>query len=497
MLRGFTRRFKPLELLTQEQAEDIHRATLAVLRETGVHFESEWALDYLKKNGCLVDDAAKLVRFPEGLVEECLRRCPSSYRLKARDPKNDMILGGNTVSFTQAAGMRTIDLDTLEPRAPTRTEYVNYVKILDALPNLHWLNAYPYFGFAGVPPVMCIPEGFALKTRYSSKFAMEGASNGCEVFNIRMAQAAGAEVMSAMGSQPPLSWSGDVILQIRRMIEAGFPIGLSDGNAYGATAPATFAGALAVCNAEIISMIVLVQLLSPGHRIRAGHFAFPQDMRSGSPAFGDIGCSISNIMFNQMWRRYGIPISNGTPGYPSSKSIDYQTGYEKGMAAMLSAISGANMICLHGGVNGELSAHAVQAILDDDIAGMVGRLLAGSEVNDETLALELIEEVGPVPGHYLSKAHTRKWWKSEQYVPAVADRMSYPEWMRTGKKKAIDYAKARMEGLLAAHKPTPLTAEQEQAIDEILEEARQYYRSKGLISESEWTEYAKALEMAG
>ena len=496
MLKGFTRRFKPLELLTQEQVEDIHRATLDVLRETGAKFDSTWALDFLKANGCAVDFEAKRVRFPESLIEESLRKCPSSFRIRARDPKNDLVMGANTVYFSNAAGMRTVDMDTLEPRPATKAEFIDWVRVMDALPNLHWVNQYPYFGFQGAPPVMAITEGLALKIRYCSKQMVEGYSNDCEMFNIRLVQATGGELWVGAACQAPLAWSNDAVLAVRRTIEAGFPVGVVDGNAYGATAPATLAGSLVVCNAELMSMIVLVQLLSPGHRIRAGHFAFPQDMRSGSPAFGDIGCSISNVMFNQMWRRYGVPMSNGLPGYPSSKSIDYQTGYEKGMAALASAISGASLICFQGGVSGELSAHPVQGILDDDVAGMVGRFIEGAEVNDETLALELIEEVGPVPGHYLNKAHTRKWWKGEQYVPAVADRLSYPEWLRTGKKKAIDYAKERMEQILATHKPMPLTAEQEQTIEDILKEAREYYRAKGLVSEAEWTEYMKALEVA-
>jgi trimethylamine--corrinoid protein Co-methyltransferase len=219
-------------------------------------------------------------------------------------------------------------------------------------------------------------------------------------------------------------------------------------------------------------------------------------MRSGAPAFADIGCSISNVIFNQMWRRYGLPISNGTPGYASSKSIDYQTGYEKALGAIISAVSGAHTICFHGGISGELTAHPVQAVLDDDVAGMVGRFVEGVEISAETIALELIEEVGPVPGHYLNKAHTREWWKNEQYVPAVADRLSYPEWIKEGKKRAIDYAKERMEEILASHKPTPLTPEQEEAVQEILKEAREYYRKKGLISHAEWVEYSRVLEVA-
>jgi len=151
MLKGFTRKFKPLEVLTEEKIEAIHRGTLDVLQETGIRFESEKALRICEENGCIVDHDQMRVRFPEALVEEAIRKCPSSFRVKARDPKNDLIIGGDTVYFANACGTQTVDLDTWEPRDATRKEYYDYIKVLDALPNTHYLNPYPYFGFRGAP----------------------------------------------------------------------------------------------------------------------------------------------------------------------------------------------------------------------------------------------------------------------------------------------------------------------------------------------------------
>jgi len=476
--KGFTRKLKPLEILTEEQIEAIHRATLDVLRETGVRFESDWALDFFKRNGCKVDYDSMRVRFPEGLVEECLRKAPSSYRVQAPDPKNDLILGGNTVYFTHSSGMQTIDLDTFETRVPTRAEYVDCVRVLDALPTVDHLGCYPYFGYEGVPSNMAILEGVALKMRYSSKHQCVCCSNACEIFAIQMAQAVGQEITGTVGSSPPLTWGGDAVTAARRMVEAGFPLATVDGYILGGTGPATIAGGVVVSNAQHLSMIVLVQLLDQGHRISVGHFACPMNMTTGSPGFGQIGCSISNVIFNQMWRHYKVPFSNGSPGYVSSKRMDYQTGYEKAIAGVISALSGANYILLHLGVSAEISAHPVQAILDDDVAGMIGRFIEGEEINEETIALDLIEEVGPIPGHYLNKEHTRKWWQKEQYVPKAADRLAYPDWMEKGKKSALDYAEERMEEILATHEPKPLTPSQEEDIERVLEEAREFYRKR-------------------
>jgi trimethylamine--corrinoid protein Co-methyltransferase len=311
-----------------------------------------------------------------------------------------------------------------------------------------------------------------------------------------MAQAVGAEIKGVLAAAPPLAWTDDAVMHARRMIDAGFPLVTSDGVGFGASGPATYSGSLIVANAEHIAMIVLVQLLHPGHRIHVIHYSFPQNMRSGSPGFGQIGCAISHVMFNQMWRKYGVPVINVAGGI-ASKAIDYQSGYEKSLGAILAAVSGAHRITLHGCISSELAAHPVQAILDDDVAGMVGRFVEGEDVNDETMALELIEQIGPIPGNFLNTAHTRKWWKIAQFLPRAADTLTYPEWVRTGKKRALDYAKERQEEILATHEPTPLTPAQAQDIERILKESREYYRKKGLISADEWATYMQALREAG
>ena len=151
MLKGFTRIFKPLEILNEEQIEAIHAGTLDVLRRTGIRFESEKALKLFEKNGCKVDYSNNRVRFPEGLVEDCLRKCPSSFHVKARDSINDMIWGGNTTYFQALSGTKSIDLDTWEPKTPTRKEYYDAITILDALDNIHIVPWYtPWFGFKNI-----------------------------------------------------------------------------------------------------------------------------------------------------------------------------------------------------------------------------------------------------------------------------------------------------------------------------------------------------------
>lgn len=480
-IKGFKRKIKLLEMMTEDEVESIHVATLDVLKETGVKFESKWALDFLKKNDCIVDYDDMRVRFPESLVEENIRKAPSSFRVKAREEKNDQILGGNTVYFQNCPGMKTIDLDTFEPRPPTKSEYCDYIRVLDALPNVHGLSCYPYFGYEGVHPVMAIPESLAIKIINSSKFIESCYASNCEIFNIKMAKVSGIEILSGSHASSPLTIGKPAIMNVRRMIEAGFPIFVSNGCVYGGTGPATAAGALTVGNAEILSQVLLAQLIKPGTRILVFEVTFPMNMKTGSPYFGQIADSIENVMFNQIWRKYKLPIANGSVGLGGAKNIGFQSGYERGISCILSALSGANLIQFHGHVFGELSAHPIQAVLDDDIAGMVGRFIEGELVNSETIALDLIEKVGPIPGCYLNTDHTRKWWKREQYITKVADNLSYDEWIDGGKKNDIDYAKEIMDDIIAKHKPLPLDYEKIEELGGILKEAREYYKEKGAL----------------
>jgi trimethylamine--corrinoid protein Co-methyltransferase len=489
-LPGFTRKFKPLELLNEEHLTALHKASLDVLETTGVRVEHPRALDVYEKAGCKVERGNNRVRIPPHLVEECLRLSPSSYRVRARDPKNDLVMGGNTLYFQPFPGMDAIDLETWEPYRPTRKENYECAIIMDALENAHFMTCYtPFFGWQGVPPVMSILESDAARMRVSSKAIETASSYDSEKFAVRLARAVGTEIWGYMGGSPPLTWHENAIEACFTLLEADQPLQIISGNTMGATGPVTIAGATVTNNAELMAAVVLAQLVKPGARLLMMDFCFPQNMRTGSPTFSGIETYLHNVVFNQVWHSYGLPTKTPPPGPSDSKRIDYQNGSEKAAGAILAALSGTNMLPLMGGVYGELSWNPIQAILDNDLAGMIGRLLEGVEVTDLTMALDLINEIGPIPGHYLGTTHTRTLWKKEFYTPHCSDRLTYPEWLQGGKKSCIDYAKKRMAEILATHKIAPLSTEQETALEKALNEARDHYRKIGQISDEEWSVY--------
>jgi trimethylamine--corrinoid protein Co-methyltransferase len=493
MLQGFTRKFKPVDILTDEEMQNIHRGALYVLEKTGMRIEHDKALQLSADNGCEVDFEQRIVRFPPRLVEESLRVCPSRYVIKARDQDKDVLVGGNTVHFMQGMGMRYVDLDTWEIRPASREELREAKIVADALDNLHFDGVFFYMEQEGIPPAMVMLENLASGLRHSSKAQHFGYQKDCEIFAIKMATALGINLNCEMDTAFPLTIYHASLEAAWRLIEADFPIMPCMGITMGAEGPATFAASTVLAIAATMAWVVLSQLIKPGAPVLIEHGLKPMDMIRGSPRYGGVEHALTTSMMNQLLRWYQIPSCPSAGFTSSSKKIDYQAAFEKSTGALISALSGGNILFIHGGSNIELLYHPVLAILDDDVAGWIGRFLEGVSVTDETMAIDLINQVGPIPGHYLSTAHTREWWQKEQFLPKVADLEAYPVWIKTGKKDALEMAKERMSEILETHEPTPLTPEQEAAVEEILIEARDYYRDKGLISDEEWGEYMKVI----
>jgi len=485
--KGFTRKFPAFEILTKEEVEQIKKTTLDILKNTGMIIEHKAALKMLEENDCIVDYDSQKVKFPEGLVLECIKRCPSTFRVKARDPNNDIIFGGNTIFFKSSPGMDiVVDPRTGDHRTATKQEYIDAVRVLDYLENHDWFSCYtPYFGYKGVPEVMKMTMGLIQRLKYSTKFTGLCFANYNWEFNFRIAKVAGCEILCpGFMVSSPLALSEFAVEAGFKTIEYGFPVGVDTGPVMGATAPATIAGGIAEFNAELIAGIVLAQLKKPYTRVFVWGFPNSQNMRTGAPYFGNISNALFNVANNQIWRDYGVPLRNTASVYTNAKPVDYQNAIEHAVPAILSAISGASSIHLYGGAYGEIAHSPIQSILEDDLAGMIGRFIEGIKVNEETLALDLINQVGPLPGHFLDTKHTYKWWQKEQYTQKYADILTYPEWEREGKKDCIYYAEEKMKKILSEHEVSiKLSEEQEEKINLIVRELQDFYVKKGDLKE--------------
>jgi trimethylamine---corrinoid protein Co-methyltransferase len=493
-IKGFPRGFEPFKILTDAQVEAIQAGIFQVLEKTGAAFPDERALKILAEGGCQVDFKDQRVRFPAKVVQDCLSKCPSHFPVKARDPENNWDLGNPAVTYFMAScALNTIDLDTWQPRPPTRKEFYDFMILLDALPNVHGLPCFPWYGFARVPQALCLVESCAAKMRVSNKVQMEGSVMDNDIWNIRMAKATGQDLLQLVNPAAPLTYGEGVVTNILRYTEEGMPFHFASGPVPGATGPASIAGSVISCSVEHIAGMVLAQIVKPGARVWSGNMTLVQNMRTGSPMFGQVANSLLDAAFQQVWRKFRIPTWSIIPAWTDSKQIDYQAGYEMAMSAVLAAIYGTSMVWFQGGLSQQLSMHPVKAVIDDDAAGMIGRFLQGVAVTDESMAVNLIDQVGPIPGNFLVTAHTRDWWAKEQYIPKVADHASYAEFFKKGSKTILQRGKERMDEILSTYKPPLLPSAQEKAIEDILKEAREFYKKKGMISDEEWKVYQEDL----
>jgi trimethylamine--corrinoid protein Co-methyltransferase len=496
MLSGFTRAFPPLKFLTAEQEETIHRGALYTLEKTGMQIEHEGALRLMADAGCRVDTEARRVRIPAWLAEECLRRVPSHFRLRARDPENDLMVGGDTVYFMQGMGMRFVDLDTWETRPATAAEHREAMIVADALPNLHLAEGWEiYTDRRNLPPVMGLLENLASAIRYSSKTQVAGNIQDSDIFVIMLAQAVGTDVLPEIEHACPLTIQRGGAEAAFRYAEAGMPFVPALSVSQGATGPATLAGATVLKMAETMGWVTMTQLHTPGAPLAIHHGISALDMRTGDKLWGTPARGIGGGMVNQMLRRYAIPIWSNAGFASNSKKIDFQAGYEKSMGVLVNALAGGHVQMFQGGSSSELLYSSELAVMEDDVAGWIGGLLEGPIVSDETLAIDLINDVGPIPGHYMAQAHTREWWNQEDYFPKVADTESYAAWVGSGRRDMLDRAREMVEAILATHRPLPLTDAQSDAVEDVLQEARRFYRDRGVITDAEWAAYMEELSL--
>jgi trimethylamine--corrinoid protein Co-methyltransferase len=495
MLKGFTRSFPPLETLSPEELESIHGAALFTLDKTGLRVESPRALELFASADCRVDLEENRVRIPPWLAEDCLRRTPSSYVVTARDGRSDVQVGGDTLYFMQGMGMRHVDLNTWETRPATIREHREATIVADALENCHMGDAvFSYTELQGVPPIMTFLETLASGLRYSGKAQHYGYAKGCEVFAVQLANDLGINLEPELDAGSPLTIYGDAVDAAFTYVEAGMPVQPTVGSNMGAESPISTAGSLVMAVAMTMGWIVLTQLIKPGAPLSIQYGFEPMDMRTGSPVFGSVLNALGHVGMNQWLRSHEIP-SCTSAGFSSlSKKFDYQCAQEKGLGSLVTALSGGNLHIFQGGTSGELAYHPVLSIMDDDTAGWIGRMLEGTTVNPDTLSVDLINEVGPIPGHYLGTAQTREHWRDEHFFPKVADETAYPTWLESGKKDILDLARERMADILATHQPEPLSGEQERAVERMLGDARDHYRSAGMISDDDWATYTQTLE---
>ena len=479
--------YPPLEILSADQIEAIHQASLEVLRDAGIKFLSAAARNLFRTGGAIVDDSRQIVRFDPALVEELISHAPSSFRIKARNPKRSIEMGGGNINFATVGGPSFVsDLDKGR-RSGTIEDLRNFFKIVHELEIFHLGGANSFE-----------PQDLPADSRHLDKYmaaitchdkvwvaSMLGRYRARDALNMLAIvhevslEETPSEVLT-MGNINVNSprqvddTMSDALIEFSMMNQA---VLITPFTLLGAMAPTTMAGALVQQNAEALACIALSQIVRQGAPNVYGSFSSNVDMKTGSPAFGTPEYVRTTLASAQLARRYSLPFR--ASGSNASNAPDEQATYETCMSVWAAVMAHTNLL-LHGGgwLEGGLVASFEKLIIDAEILQLISESLKPIPVNRDTLAVEAIAEVPP-GGHFFGSSHTMERYEDVFYEPLLSDWRNFETWRDDGAQHAAQRANRIWKSLLNEY--------QAPALDESIAEALERYieRRKDEISKGQ------------
>jgi trimethylamine--corrinoid protein Co-methyltransferase len=464
-------------MFSDAQLEEIHLATLEILRRTGVRVHDDEALDLLREAGCVITDGT-LVRFPPRVIEEALDAAPPRVVLCKRTGEPGMYLEGCRTYFGTGSDLpNTRDLESGERRLSLLSDVKSTARLADALPNLDFVMsmALP----SDVPTATSDRRSFLSMVENTVKplvFTTWDEAGLADIIAMAELIAGGpAELelkpflLAYLEPTSPLQHSQVVMRKVLRMADHGLPFVYAPGPVDGATAPVTQAGALAMSNAESLSGLAIAQLRRKGTPFVLGSGSGPLDMRSMVATY-----SAPEFMLHCMGMAelahyyYRLPVW-GFSGCSDAKLPDMQAGIESALWVLWTALSGANLVHDVGYLESGLTCSCEMMVINNEIIGFVRRLLQGIPITPQTLALDVIDQVGP-GGSFLATKHTKESFRSIWY-PELLDRRNYSKWNEAGEPTLVNQAKGIARNLIDTHTPEPLAPDKLEAMKAIIVEA--------------------------
>jgi trimethylamine--corrinoid protein Co-methyltransferase len=467
-------------VLSDDQLYDIHMATLEVLEKTGVLVKHDKALQLLADAGASVNYESKRAHIPQYLVEEAIQKTPKTIKLCGRDPKNNLRVEGKRSYFgLGGSGIYLLDPDTLERRVATKQDLVDSTRLADALENIDFLMG------------LIIPQDVdqSVWDRYSADVKLKNTMKHCftgalgedgarDVIKMASIVAGGETELEKnplfsfiLCTVSPLTHDERNTETAMELARHKAPIIFACESICGGTAPISLAGTLVLQNAEVLSAALIAQLTNPGTPVIYGAVSSPMDMRNGSIVMGVPEVALMGSAVSQLAQYYSIPLYS-MAGITDSKVPDAQAAYEKALQQVLVGLTGGNLIHNAAGMLDKMITGSLeQMVIDNEMIGMVKRIMRGIDVNTDTLAVDIIDKVGP-GGHFLGEKHTRQLYRGEHDLSDLSDRLTREAWESAGRKDVYVRAKELVKQKLDEHTVEPLDDDQVKELDTIIEEAR-------------------------
>ena len=463
-----------LSMFTNQDCLRIHRASLAILHRTGVEVFGEAGLKLFKEAGANVD--GNRVRLPASLVEWALASVPGSFDLYRRGSVEVALhLDGQQVYF----GPGSDTLRYLDPRSGERREF----QMEDLIDTMHVLDGLPEIGFlmsVGIP--RDVPAGrhyryqFAAMLEGSTKPIVFVCNDLADIEAIAAMAAAAAGGMESLSAHPsllhysepstPLQHSREATEKLLFCARHRIPVTHSPAPMMGGTAPVTLAGAVALGNAEMLSGLVMHQLENPGAPFLYGHGVHHLDMKTMVSVYGAPEFQLARVMAAEMGRFYGLPVW-GYAAHSDSKLIDAQAAVDAQFSIQVALLAKTNLNHDVGYLESGLTNSPEMMVLADEIISMNRKFMEGVSLEEEYLALDVIDQIGP-GGQFMSSDHTMNHWR-ELWTPQVFDRQRLERWEARGAKDVNARIREKTLALMEAHRPEPLPETVQAEIDRILQ----------------------------
>jgi trimethylamine---corrinoid protein Co-methyltransferase len=464
--------YKPLK---QRDMERIHEAALTLLETVGFGQAIPSCIEAMTARGCTVNDRGRLL-IPRSLTEDILASCRRDFYLYGRDPQHDMQPSGNKVYFgTAGAAVHIVEPETRTYRESLLIDLYDAGRIVDTCDNIH------FFQRCLTARDMITGHDLDINTLYACLASTQkhiGTSmvdpahvDEClEMLHV-VAGGEGKWRERPFVSQsncfvvPPMKFAEDACRCLEAAARGGMPVLLLSAGQAGATSPAALAGTLVQAVAECLFGLVYINCIVPGATAIWGPWPFVSDLRTGAMSGGSGEQALITSGCAQMGHFYNLSVGSAA-GMCDAKMPDMQAGYEKGVTAGISAMTGINLMYESAGMHASLLGFCLESLLiDNDMLGAINRNVRGIEVNDETLSVEVIREVClNGPGHYLGSDQTLSLMQKEYVYPAIANRMSPKEWVEAGRPDLVERAAARKKEILSTHYPNNLPRDMDDKI---------------------------------
>jgi trimethylamine--corrinoid protein Co-methyltransferase len=467
-----------MHLLSREDFDKIHHATLEIFKDVGLAFHEPEALEIFSRCGSLV--YGNDVFIEEGLVDKALKSAPAEFQIEGRNPAKSVTIGGQHLVLAPGYGSPFMVTKDGEQREAVMEDYDNFCKLVQTSKYID-MN-----GCLMVEPSDRPAETAHLDQVFSNLVLCDkpclgsSVSRQAAIDSIEMAAIAwgGKEkiknrpvIMGIISSLSPLQYSAEMAGALIEYARHGQVSMLALLMQAGATGPVTLPGLLAVQNAEVLAGIILAQLVNPGSPVIYGTTSTITEMRTGGLAIGAPELSMIQNATMQMAQFYGLP-SRGSGGLTDAHFPDMQAGIESTLGLSQSILSGANFILHACGILGSYISMSYEKFLaDEELCGMLRRYLKPLDVTDDRIDLPTIKEVG-VGGEYLTHERTFEHCRSEFYLPALMSRTDYESWSNAGKKTLKESATALLKKRLAEYVQPDIDSEIEKKLAEYLRQRK-------------------------